>query len=111
MPRVLIEPGYTIQPKYLDLAEGEQLCPDCNGRGEVVVMYGSPHAGGNRMGQCRKCHGKGKVAYCAKCGAQRHIVRHPDALWMDTLCLECIVADGRLVRADAGEGRDNDEPH
>jgi RecJ-like exonuclease len=97
MPRVLIQPGYTIQPKYLELKDGEQVCQTCHGTGKQVAIYGSPHFGGNTMTYCHDCDGDGKISYCAKCGRRKPNVTHVSAPWMDTLCLDCILVDSRFT--------------
>lgn len=101
MSRIEVEPGYTIAPKYIDLDEDEELCPECRGKGDTVAVYGSPHYGGNRRMTCFNCGGLGKVAYCAECKGKRHIIKHKAAPWMDDYCLDCIVKDKRFQASAA----------
>lgn len=86
--RIQVAPGYTVAPKYIELEEGERLCPECHGEGKVVHVYGQFN---NTKGACWTCHGLGKIAFCGLCHEQRHIIKHDSRVaWMDDLCLDCI---------------------
>lgn len=100
MTRILIEPGYTIEPRYLDLDEHEELCEACHGTGETTWLYSQA---GNIRGHCFDCGGDGKRLRCTSCGElQRHKkLRHEGQAWMDDLCLKDIVKDPRFAALEA----------
>lgn len=97
MARIQVEPGYTVEPRYIDIEDDERLCPSCNGTGKTVVAYGRLS---NITGTCWTCNGQGKVAFCALCHEPRHIIkRAPNVAWMAKLCLDCI---RRQLQAERG---------
>jgi RecJ-like exonuclease len=93
--RVKVETGYVVPDRYVTLEDGEELCPECDGTGKVIVCYThNDHV----KGTCPKCGGMGKTFRCSKCGQLRAGGRmsHPGKDWMDGLCLDCILIDERL---------------
>lgn len=66
---ITISPAYYVPAKTLKLEDGEEVCPECRGEGEIVWMYRDP-VGPNEMGICWTCHGSGKLRTCELCGKQ-----------------------------------------
>jgi RecJ-like exonuclease len=95
MTRILIEPGYTVESRFIELDEHEELCEACRGTGETTWLYSQM---GNVRGHCFECRGDGKRLRCTNCGVlQPHMkLRHIGQPWMDDLCLDCIRADQRF---------------
>ena len=95
--RILVEHGYTVPDRYIELEECEELCESCHGTGKTRQYYGPPGGWDGRM-TCFECGGAGKRLRCTACGElQRHpVLKHEGSPWADTLCLECIKKDERF---------------
>lgn len=95
MARIQVDPGYTVEPRYIELADDELLCEDCYGRGQQVILYSQRQ---NIDGMCLRCGGAGKYRRCANCGKECPVIKHQTpAAWMDVLCIDCIVNDPRFI--------------
>jgi RecJ-like exonuclease len=89
--QILIEKGYTIPDRYLELDDCEVLCENCKGSGKVIEEY---RYFGNTYTECLTCGGYGKRLKCTNCGTlcNHGKLRHNDRPDFDTLCLNCIKA-------------------
>lgn len=94
--RVLVEHGFTVPDRYIELEDCEELCEKCSGTGKYRAYFGPPGGWDGRM-TCPDCDGCGKRLRCTNCGKLQNwgIISHKGASWMDTLCLDCIKKDPR----------------
>ena len=100
--RIMVTPGYTVAPQYLDGGDDEMLCSDCLGRGEIRMEYGPPGVP-ERRHRCYRCAGEGKLkAACRECGKPHMMVRHKDRD-LDAFCSGCLFERARARRAQAQE--------
>lgn len=98
--RILVEHGYIVPDKYIDLEDYELICDLCRGTGKITTVYHDP--GPNEIGNCYKCDGVGKVLKCKICGKIDLTTTHKDNAEFDGLCFDCI-------RAKLGFARKNSE--
>ena len=88
--KILIQPGYYVPDRYIELEDCEILCETCQGTGKTTWVYRDP--GPNQQGTCWNCGVDGKRMKCKECGElQPHgIIKHQTRPDLDGLCYNCI---------------------
>lgn len=87
--------------KYVVINEGEELCPECNGKGQIPCINHETKTIKNIL-RCHNCQGKGKLDWIEKVVGVKPVVNFD--MWMDKAAEELAKSvDRQILKSLNGE--------